>query len=375
MYNSELPPGWETRKTSGGLEYQVQVQDMPLIRNEYLECVVYLYSSEDAAKSDEHAGGTAFIVSMHSEAGHGLPPHIYLVTNRHMVKRAKKDDDVYLFARINTRYGKTEPLNTEGTWTWDDQDDLAVAPVSLPEYSQHISLSDIADFLTDDKIEEYQIGIGDDVFMVSRLVGNEGKAASRNAPVARFGNISKLPDPDDPIQMKSGNQVAYIVEMHSVGGCSGSPVFFYIPGHRMPDGKMRSRQGVVIVPLLMGVDCGHRPDLIPVLSEQGRAHHRNLYVEANSGMAIVVPTSRLIRLLNKPKLVKGRREADAINMKAKKNKDNLNARRGIAVEDSKKKPEEFTRHAFEDALKRSSRKNISEHPSKDSDKTKQPLVE
>jgi hypothetical protein len=50
----------------------------------------------------------------------------------------------------------------------------------------------------------------------------------KNLPAARFGNISMLPDKSAKIEQPNiGEAEAYIVDMHSRSGYSGSPVFVY----------------------------------------------------------------------------------------------------------------------------------------------------
>ncbi|MHC2368711.1 hypothetical protein ACVIQT_003359 [Bradyrhizobium diazoefficiens] len=70
------------------------------------------------------------------------------------------------------------------------------------------------------------IGVGEDVFMFGLFVDHGG--IERNAPSARFGNISMLPTQDAQIPQQNGYPgECFVLDMHSRSGFSGSPVFVY----------------------------------------------------------------------------------------------------------------------------------------------------
>jgi hypothetical protein len=62
--------------------------------------------------------------------------------------------------------------------------------------------------------------------MIGLFVDHGG--VERNAPSARFGNISMLPNKNAPIEQATGYMgESYVLDMHSRSGFSGSPVFLY----------------------------------------------------------------------------------------------------------------------------------------------------
>jgi len=77
-------------------------------------------------------------------------------------------------------------------------------------------------------IEREGIGLGDDVFVVGLFSRRAGQA--RNIPIIRVGNIVAMPE--EPIKTATGLQDAYLIELLSIGGLSGSPVFTYLGGIR-----------------------------------------------------------------------------------------------------------------------------------------------
>jgi len=334
---------WVVRKSASGTEHRVFVwDDMPRQNDAYLRCSIYLYRSEKEAREGADEGGSGCLVGVRSELDpFGLRGHLYAVTNRHVVK-----DEGCQFIRYNTMPDGSDVLLTEGSWTWDKEDDLAVAPVELPAWARYMSIGLDYFSVTPEKIEEYNIGLGDDVFMVGRLLGNEGKG--RDVPALRFGNISRMPDADEPIEIGGRKQEAYLVEMRSISGYSGSPVFFYAPMHSVPDNNMKERRGWAIGPLLLGIDCGHLRENIAVRTSAGRPHPDGSYVHSNSGMAAVIPVWRLRRLLNSRRLLVERREKDEQRLAEKQR-----GRGGFDADyTAREESEGITREGFEDALRK-----------------------
>jgi hypothetical protein len=78
--------------------------------------------------------------------------------------------------------------------------------------------------MTEDEIAQFDIGPGDDVFFVGRYVNHQGR--QQNSPTVRLGIISMLPR--EKILHPRGTLVdSFLVEVRSLSGYSGSPVFLY----------------------------------------------------------------------------------------------------------------------------------------------------
>ena len=76
-------------------------------------------------------------------------------------------------------------------------------------------------FATQEVITNQWIGLGDDIFVTGLFTARTGN--NRNIPIVRTGIISSMPD--EPIRDGEFECNAYLAELRSIGGISGSPVF------------------------------------------------------------------------------------------------------------------------------------------------------
>ena len=203
--------------------------------------------------------------------------------------------------RLNTKDGRYDVISANQTdWIHHpSSDDVAIFPLGLSEkFLFSFVLDDM--FISHDVISQYNIGPGDDVFIVGRFVNHEGK--QRNIPSLRFGNISMMPwepikHPTRGILMES-----FLVEARSISGYSGSPVFVYIPPFaRRPERTSINSQAYG--PWLLGIDWGHIPvkEVVKEKAAPGedeREVPEGWWVRYNAGMMGVLPAWKLLELLN-----------------------------------------------------------------------------
>lgn len=143
---------------------------------------------------------------------------------------------------------------------------------------------------TEDIISKENVGLGDDVFLVGLFASHSG--SQRNLPIIRVGNIAAMPE-EKVYTRKYGYIDAYLIEARSIGGLSGSPVFVYMGDMRKMGKTTRlGRQGL---PLLywLGLMHGHF-----ALSEAE--------LQINMGIAIVVPTWKILEVINQEVFMKAR---------------------------------------------------------------------
>lgn len=251
----------------------------------------YIYRSAADAKRGVAEGGTGFLVAMRHKVNRRYAA-IYAVTNAHIIRAFNTPT-----FRLNTHAGKITTLGTKKSeWViHPDGDDIAVLPFAGYEQYKIWAIPQEL-FFNKATLNKYLFGVGDEVFMVGRFVGHEGRA--KNLPSVRFGNISMVPE--ELVRYQNDEQEAFLVELRSIGGYSGSPVFIWWP---------MTERGRSTTASLLGIDCGHIQTTEPIHTKGRRTIG---YVSFNSAMAVVSPVWRIRELLDKPFMVEQRTKEDAL---------------------------------------------------------------
>lgn len=278
---------------------------MPRIGDQFLDCVIYLYPTVDAANAGMAVGGTGFLVGIPYKRAKGYS-HRYAVTNSHVIRRGSP------IVRLNTRDGKFDVLDIDPqAWIHHpDGDDVAVCPLSLPaEFYRYKMLPADKIFITKEIIGQRDIGPGDEAFFVGRFITHEGR--QRNLPSARFGNIAMMPDERVRNYRTGLDQESFLVEARSLSGYSGSPVFVYISAFAHRPGQATTISSGGHGPWLLGIDWGHVAGSQPVLERDGETPVQEGWrVPQNSGMMAVVPAWKLAELLESQELVEMRQQRE-----------------------------------------------------------------
>jgi hypothetical protein len=159
---------------------------------------------------------------------------------------------------------------------------------------------------TEEVIAKRGIGVGEEVFITGLFVNHAGR--KRNLPIVRAGNIAQMPEEPVYVGERFGDMEAYLVESRSVGGLSGSPVFAYLdPSRQHTDistGKSFLRIGGGPRYYLLGLMHGHFEVDSP---NEGLGRLPNSE-KINMGVAIVVPVSKILEVINLPELEKERED-------------------------------------------------------------------
>jgi len=289
---------WVTRYSSSGQPYQAQERGLPRISDHFLNCVVYLYPSEAEAQEGKNIGGSGFLV--------GIPLDeqqkrfsLFVVTNKHVV------DHGNMTVRINTRFGETDIISLEEElwFAHPDGDDLAICGIGLSSELHQVDFIRPDHWVDKEWIKETDIGPGDDVFVVGRFISRDGQ--QQNRPTVRFGNIAQMPG--DPIVTETGHkQESFLVEIRSMSGYSGSPVFVRYTTHVTPPGAKKYPYAGILVQgfgLLLGVDFCHIHSREPVIDNvTKRPVNPDWYVSSNTGMAGIIPAWKLADIFENEEL-------------------------------------------------------------------------
>ena len=281
---------------------------MPRFDDRFLDCSVYLYRTTTEAKLGENIGGSGFLAVVDglvagefSAENETKSLHYYAISNRHVVKKSP-------VVRLNKHDGTTDviPLSQDD-WIWTEDQDVAAAPISYNQAHKYLFVSVASRFLTTHVARQVDVGIGDEVFMVGRLVNHTGK--QQNSPSLRWGHISMMPfEPVYHASNRRNEQESFLVEIHSLSGYSGAPVFVRpfsteklfatLPPTENPrtaeeEFKQYFKQ-LPVGPWLLGVEWGYINN-----------HDQR---ENNTGISGVVPAWHIAELLNCEKLKAQRAE-------------------------------------------------------------------
>jgi hypothetical protein len=276
-------------------EESVQVPD------EIRKCVVFVGYERDGR---EHYGGTAFFVGVEIDArGYAA---VYLVTARHVVKEASSRSATgRILIRANTKDGSGVTVTTAEQWVTHPDPAVDVAVINAgPRADLDFRMLGPQMFVTADVIAREGIGLGDDVVVAGLFTSHKGN--KRNIPIVRVGNIAAMPE--EPVAALGGAE-AYFVEVRSIGGLSGSPVFVNLGLIRRFDGQVKTAmdpKGPLAGFLLLGLIHGHWSVPAPSAdsADEDIVHDERI----NQGIAIVVPATKILEVLNREELVKSRED-------------------------------------------------------------------
>ncbi len=166
--------------------------------------------------------GTAFIVTVPGTQSNHFA---FAITARHVAEKLQGKE---YYIRANKRDGTAIALNGRPSDPWwfhpteRDSVDAAVtffSPAQLNQLAiEHVPLAMFADAA---KIKEYNLGVGDEVFITGLFT--KITETTKNVPIVRTGTVAMMPD--EPIPFGDTFIDAYLIESRSIGGLSGSPVF------------------------------------------------------------------------------------------------------------------------------------------------------
>ena len=222
-----------------------------------------------------------------------------LVTARHNVERAIAEYG-NVWVRLNTRDGAARDVEITKEWTYPDNpaSDIAVVPWPWEKYEWEALPIPLRWFVTEDTIEREGVGVGEDLIVMGLFSHHVG--TKRNLPIVRSGNIASMPH-EPLIDDATGDEYdAYLAEVRSIGGLSGSPVFVTTVGPRPAD----LGTGEAFAYYLLGLVRGHWTH------DTERDFRGTEADRLNTGIAIVTPITELLPLLERDEFVRHRKDTD-----------------------------------------------------------------
>jgi hypothetical protein len=277
-------------------------EELMQIPDEVRKCVAFLARKNKQGGYDEKA--TVFFVFYPLPDGENGT--FYAVTAKHVIEKITEHGDGVPYCCLNTRkQGRQFVPIPNNLWVHheDSHIDVAVAPIPWDWRTVDHTTIPISMFATSKTINEQGIGVGEDLFFPSLFTQRPGEEA--NLPIIRIGNIAAMPG--EPIATSWGVlPQAYLIEARSIGGLSGSPVFWHCGPVRL---LAPNRVGMKAVSFfLLGLVHGHYnaegeswdfDDSSVTDSTKTRS--------LNTGIAMVIPASDILATMEHPNLQEQRR--------------------------------------------------------------------
>ena len=186
--------------------------------------------------------GTVFFVAYHDSRTAADQNFIYLVTAKHVLK----DADGHYMKTISVRLNIKDQLAEKGydeianitvsdssgnlAWFHDSNDaiDVAATPLLPNQTKFDFKAIPVSMFVDAATLESNKVAEGDSIFFIGLMARYFGR--NKIYPIVRHGNIAMMTN--EEIDTPTGRQKAFIVELVSWPGNSGSPVFLNLGGMR-----------------------------------------------------------------------------------------------------------------------------------------------
>ena len=239
-----------------------------------------------------------------------------MITARHVIDGIRNHGLTDIWLRLNNKSGGCEWIRTDESKWKSPQDaslDIAVHFGYLNDEADHMFLHrQLA--LTPDIAQTKNVGVGDEIFITGLFANYVGDL--RNVPIVRVGNLAAYPEERIRVR-KFGVMDAYLIEARSIGGLSGSPVFYH--GHGSHVSVYRPFAPYSFSPIatpqpgtdddakvqqsfyLMGIVHGHY-----IQKENAPDTSRSDIEELNTGIAIVVPIAKVLDFIDATRARSGR---------------------------------------------------------------------
>ena len=293
-------------------------EDAMHIRAEYMKSVAFLCIEDENGFRQPKA--TTFRISLQDSVVPTLQ-WPYFVTARHCIENAPTNE---IWVRINKKaQGFVDFKTRQDDWLIHESADVAILLATLSEeVFEQVDISAITTdyFVTSEyryagpwlpsviaanpfeKDGGWLLNVGEEVYFVGLFIQEAG--LQRNLPIARYGNISRMPD--EPIRLRRDKdntfeQFAYLVECRSWGGHSGSPAIWAWHGI-MGKGELTFPMGVIQG--FMGLVSAHYE--IPVKAVKKGDILGEIITDVNAGIGVVTPSHFVMELLNRNDVIEDR---------------------------------------------------------------------
>jgi len=216
----------------------------------------------------------------------------YLVTAAHVIDEIKKHAN-RVWLRVNVRGNGADWFSVGSVDDWknhpDASVDISILKVGIESQWDHFGWgTDSLVTETTIKEDEKEIEIGDEVFTAGLFWPHKGR--SKNIPIVRVGNIAAVRE--EKIELRKGLfSDLYLMEVRSVGGLSGSPVFIDIVNakdYKRDAGNIRYGARFRVIGVLTGHFKGSDSESISMQIPESELDKLNM------GIAYLTPAEKII---------------------------------------------------------------------------------
>lgn len=344
---------WKLVNGDGSIRYRLGTLEFAMRVDKNIPKVV-CYIGYRRRDGTVKIGGTAFFAECSGpESLVGL-----VVTGKHVIQEIKAEapgEPVTLW--MNHVDDGMKPVDTDpDRWLFHpsvSSVDAAVYkdPFPLDGWDHHVILKE--GFVSDAFLQQFHVGVGDDLYFPGLFIWHMGR--TRLSPIVRQGTIAGMPE--DPIYSDwLGPMEAFLAEVRSIGGLSGSPVFIHKSPWRYPPElseddeasaayfKYSSNTENPNPEAFVGLVHGH-------FDEKGKLVDTLTARAVNTGISVIVPAKQVYEVVYQDKILKNIAELEG--SMAKKNAATPDATTAdfavSGVED------DLTKADFDDALLRATR--------------------
>ena len=272
------------------------------------DCCCFIYVGED---KERKLKGTGFFISevLHQNRNNSVTlSYVYLVTAKHIIESIKQHyPNSQTGIRMNSTNGETIDIEIPlDAWLYHPNDSTVDAVILPWQSTEGLDFKAVPTYtaVNDEVIKKNGIGIGDEVCITGLFYKHYGQ--KRNLPILRTGNIAMMPD--YPIDAgDNGIMTAYLIELRSIGGLSGSPVYVHL---QWADPKRKSTGHVLY---WLGLIHGHWTVNKQSIDELDVSNEQQL----NTGIGIVVPAFKILEILKREDIEKAKKLAEEMQWKKK----------------------------------------------------------
>ncbi len=259
------------------------------------QCVAFLSVEGDATAEGKsfRVVGTTFFIGEDLGNDRWIQ---YAVTARHVIDGSRSHGPLRIRCVSRDRAKRKIFELPQERWWAHPSTDIALTPISIPLEDYDLRFLPTTLFSDDAWMREWDIGVGDHLAVPGLLTNYVGK--ERDEPGVRFGRVTLIPDHPLCIDPQGGlpgfETDSILAEFAAWPGQSGSPAFIYFSVDRdlFAGNKINWK---IPSTRLLGLVHGHYVVRQPL--RQKGDEFPDAHVPLNSGIAILIPATKIVEIL------------------------------------------------------------------------------